>query len=311
MTKKNRSIVSYFYWPLGFIVFGLVMYLTLNSPLFTRSFSVSQEDMTAGVSAIAEAVPASAIPENFSAPGSFEVVFGDGVIVMSAQVDGAVLGHELQARMVAIGRPINLGSGFWSTLWEQLTGHETDKRIVYHFYDFRIDPETFIIDGEPAIETAVPGGQRVVEHVAEETVAGRLVTGGLNRLGFNTSDTARDAWTAETMRAFQVPLINMFSQYVENHINNRTLYEFGDSTLENVVVTVFKGFEIENEQLSLVFTMAKVFMIVGLAVFTFFYSFGWFLSRGFMIARDRGVVSQHLSDETAEKIGAAADLLNR
>lgn len=303
-SKTKRRLTAF----LGLVVLCLGGYGLLQTPWATRSVEISCFDIKNDIADYIENMPDEFIPTGFSAPGALGVDCDDGVIRMRADIQGEVLGRSVTGTMYAIGAPRATNTNIISTAWEQITGAELQKRIVYDFYQFYIDADTFTIDGRPAISLVVAPGQEIVEDVAENTGIGRLTVGVLNALGRDTSDEVRDQWTEDRIYQFQQPLVNMFSNAVRGHINGRTLYEF-DNAAERALFTFFKGFEIEDGNFALVFTIANWFLIGGIALIGAIYGFGWWVTTFILAARESGVVSEVIDDEMADKIGQAADLV--
>lgn len=307
MPTVLQSIWNRFFWLFVFAISAVV--LIFGATLFPVTETVTKERLREAAAPALERVSAAGLPTGFrfEENPNFRLELQEDRIFLYAAFTGDVLGnYETNVEFVATGYPAYVGNGAGAigrtvvALYELVTGSRTEKRIVFRFTDFDIVDETFTIDGEPAIEFAVPGGQAVVG-AAAETTPGRLVTGVLNRLGRDTSDEARDAWTARTMRDNEGLLIAWFENIVQGQVNNRTIYRAGDSTYEQLVAASFGGFDIDPDAVTLRFYVAA--LLAGLVSFVFglLFGIGYFVKQILFVGKDQGLVK--LDDETIEKLG--------
>jgi hypothetical protein len=196
----------------------------------------------------------------------------DNGIGLTATLSGEAFNqHNTSVTLVAISKPRVSGAGWGPigrtvvTFWDSVTGNPATKRLRPNFTTFYIEPGSFTINDEPAIEFAVPGGQRVVEG-AGNTKIGKTLTGGLTRLGFDTSDKARDAWTGDVMRKNEDLLIAWFSNIVRKEMNNQSIYTFGNNTTEQLFAASYGGVAVTPKILTLKLYLAPIFALIIFAI---------------------------------------------
>jgi len=307
----------------GLLIFSAVtVTLILVASAFPIKQSFTKEQILTAATPAVETLSSTGLPPGFSFedPPEVRVILVENGIQLFASFTGSAFGtNQTTIEFVTAGRPVYRGSGntFGAvgrtvvTLYELATGNRTQKRVVFVFDQFNIVDETFIINGEPAIEFAVPSGQALVEG-ASQTSVGQAVTGVLERFGRDTSAEARDAWTADTMRQYQSVLLSWFENFVRNQINNQTLYVAGDSAQEQLVAATFGGFVIAPETVTLQFYVAAILALLISTVFGLLFGIGYWVKRVLYVGKDSGLVQ--LDDETIEKLGdvtQAADDIRR
>lgn len=301
------SLWNRFFW---LIVFSIsVVVLIFGATLFPVTETVTKERLREAAAPALEQVSAAGLPTGFRFEDNpdFRLELQEDRIFLYTAFTGDVLGnYETNVEFVATGYPAYVGNGAGAigrtivTLYELLTGDRTEKRIVFRFTEFDIVDETFTIDGEPAVEFAIPGGQTAVG-AAAETTAGRFVTGVLDRMGRDTSDEARDAWTARTMRENERLLITWFENIVREQVNDRTLYRAGASTYEQFAAASFGGFGIDPNAVTLRFYVAALFAAFVSLVFGSLFGIGYWVKRALGVAKDGGVID--LDEDAIEKLG--------
>jgi hypothetical protein len=305
-----QSIWNRFFWLFVFAISTVV--LIFGATLFPVTETVTKERLREAAAPALERVSTAGLPTGFQFEKNpnFRLELQEDRIFLYAAFTGDVLGnYETNIEFVATGYPAYVGNGAGAigrtvvTLYELVTGSRTEKRIVFRFTNFDIVDETFTVDGEPAVEFAIPGGQAVVG-AAAETTAGRFVTGVLDRMGRDTSDEARDAWTARTMRENESLLIAWFENIVQGQVNNRTIYRAGDSAYEQLAAASFGGFDIDPDAVTLRFYVAALLAgLVSIAFGTLF-GIGYWFKKILFVGKDQDLVD--LDDKTIEGIGDAA-----
>jgi len=313
MTGLSQSILHRFRWLIRFKIFAVVAIFILA--LFPFKVTFTKERLMVLAEPAFEQLSAAGLPEGFAFNDdpTVEIQLRDNQVWLYADFSGSVLGtNESAIQFVATGRPTYVGNGstFGAlgrtivTLWEMTTGSYTEKRIVFDFTRFHIVDESFLINGDPAVEFAIPAGQDLVG-AAAETGIGQAVTGFLARRGADVSKEAIDAWTADTMRTHEETLTRWFANIVRNQVNGQTLYTPGESPTEQFVAASFGGFDIELDAISLKFfagaALAAILSLIGSVLF----GAGYFVKQLLGIGKDTGVVD--IDEETIQKIGDTTD----
>jgi hypothetical protein len=303
----------------GLIIFAAVsLGIIFAASLLPIKQSITKDQVYAAAAPTLTALSDAGLPTGFTFKDepNIKVVLADNQILLFASFTGTVFGtNESSIQFVASGRPVYKGTGNGlgaigrtiTTGYELLTGNRTAKRIVFDFTRFDIDDDSFIINGKPAVEFVIPAGQNIVEG-ASKTAAGKVVTGVLNRFGRDTSDEARDTWTAHTMRRHETLLLTWFENAVRRKVNGQTLYSVGNSPTEQLVASSFGGFYIEPSTVTLKFYVAAILALGISIVFGFFFGIGYWIKRVLFVAKDNKLIE--LNDETIEKFGDVTESID-
>lgn len=286
-----------------------VVVLAFGFWFITYPVSITTAQMRASLQELTKKVPENPLWSGLKTVQPATITLKDGYILMTSRVDATIAGRTVEADLLATGEPRYRGPSFFQAVCEQLWCSPSERVVTYHFFEFAIVPDSFLINGEPAVELAIPAGQETAVNVANKTAIGRGAKWVAGKLGRTTDDESIRAGTAGMMRRYDHVLIAMFSAYVKHRINDRTLYHFSKNNAEQAFTAVFKGFSVEKDAVTAHFFGGMLMLMLGFAILGAIFTTGWFVSTGAKIARDEVAPKAlgGLSDEAADTLGDIID----
>lgn len=306
VTPIARPWYTHFWGPAALALVLLALFVIAWN--WTVRFSTSEAQARESIAQVFTLIPDEIASKGLQHVQASDLRFTHDAVVLTARVDASMFGNTVEASFVAYGKPVYHGPSWWRVLGNALGWTSMGPQaIAYEFNDIDIEEGTFKINDAAAIEQAIPAGQGLVARAAN-TKAGMAFRGFLGERGADTSDEAIERGTANLMRKYEEPLIDLFTLFLRNHVNNKAVFDYSELAGADRVAAVFRGFSIEPGMMTIHFYLAWLAMAVGVALFTAMFGIGWWIARAIRIARDHGTkVLRGVSDEVADIVGDVVD----